>query len=90
MTGVQTCALPIYKEKKKFKNLNDLLKIAEDLKLFRKDTIQFHQLHAIREFGNYIHHEKEIKEEFKPDIRTAKTCYNVIIGTIEHLQNIGN
>jgi hypothetical protein len=69
-------------------SLADLITSAEKLGYFRKDVEQFQIINTIREFGNYVHPANEINSKFRPDIHTAKMCFEAVIATIKHMGSI--
>jgi hypothetical protein len=66
--------------------LNDLINVAKESGFVGQDVKKFS--HALRGFRNYIHPFQQAKEQFNPDINTAKLCWQVLkIAIIEITNN---
>ena len=56
--------------------LLEFINVGCDLELLKPDVREFSQ--GLREFRNYIHPNKQLKSDFKPDEFTAKICFQVL------------
>ena len=56
--------------------LLEFIDVGCDLKLLKPDVRKFS--HGLREFRNYIHPNKQLESDFKPDESTAKICFHVL------------
>lgn len=63
--------------------LDDFIDISKEVGLIKQDMKMF--CDVIREFRNYIHPHKEIKNGFTPDMHTAKMCFNTLEITFEQI-----
>lgn len=63
--------------------LSNLIDVANDLRILKKDRKDFS--HRLREYRNYIHPDREIKEDHHPDIQTLKASYEVLKGIVDDL-----
>ena len=67
-------------------NLEKLITVSCELNFIDKDVNDIS--HNLRNYRNYIHPNKQIKEKFNPDIDTAKIFLQVLIAVINDLKNI--
>lgn len=67
-------------------SLNYLIEISFNKGFLKNDVDNFS--HSLRKFRNYIHPNKQLKEEFYPDMHTAKICWAVLQATIYQLSNV--
>ena len=66
--------------------LNDLIIVAKEIGLIKKDVES--QCHIIKDYRNYIHPNKELKDNFAPDLTTAELCFIALSPTCKQiLQN---
>lgn len=56
--------------------LNELINVARDVGFLREDVKKYG--HALREFRNYIHPYQQMSQDFNPDKRTARLCWQVL------------
>lgn len=64
-------------------SLAQLIDVACEIKLLGPDVKQFS--HGLRDFRNYIHPEKQISSEFRPDVHTAKLCIQALTTVLAEL-----
>ena len=64
-------------------SLADLIDVAYDIKLIKTDSSHFS--HALRDFRNYIHPEKQLKQDFKPDQYTSSLCFLALMAALADL-----
>ena len=57
-------------------SLSEFIDVAYDIELLKPDVWKFS--HALREFRNYIHPDKQMKAGFRPSEHTAKICIQVL------------
>ena len=70
---------------KKFQEwtLSDLINVARETGFIREDVKKFS--HSLREFRNYIHPYEQAIQNFSPDERTAKICWQVLMAAISQI-----
>ncbi len=56
--------------------LSELINVACDIGILEPDVKEFS--HGLRHFRNYIHPEKQLTSDFKPDKHTARLCFQVL------------
>ena len=67
-------------------SLNYLIEISFNEGFIKNDVDNFS--HSLRKFRTYIHPNKQLKENFYPDMHTAKICWAVLQATIYQLSNV--
>lgn len=63
--------------------LGNFIDVACDLNIIHKDRQDF--AHLLRDYRNYIHPMKQLKDQFSPDIHTVSTSYAVLKGIVHDL-----
>jgi hypothetical protein len=63
--------------------LGNYIDVAKELGYIKEDQKKFSMI--LRDFRNYIHPSKQLKEDFHPSIDTAKQCIYVLKGAINQI-----
>lgn len=63
--------------------LCDLINVANELEILRKDRKDLS--HLLRQYRNYIHPDREMKEKHHPDKHTLDTSYAILKGVVHDL-----